>query len=252
MTQPKCADCRFWEPASEPATLGTISDGEGYCHRHAPQPIPAHTQAPEQIDRFTVWPVTLSADWCGEGEAKTASPVSGNGVVPRASLTTRQQLRLIGVKVGRVEIAAFELLLQGYTPEQVIRILKIGRTSKLARQDLPAMHEHVRRQSAAKDDVLALPLEVFAQGLSVRAANALHELSGVTPRVFDLVRRTVDDVLELRNVGLCTLGEIQGKLAQHGLSLRDGYQPLPTNNPEYKRGFELGRQAAGQVLPGRA
>jgi DNA-directed RNA polymerase subunit alpha len=53
--------------------------------------------------------------------------------------------------------------------------------------------------------------------LSVRATNCL-ESEGITT-VRDLVMRTPDELLEVRNFGETTLREVQAKLAEHGLSL---------------------------------
>jgi DNA-directed RNA polymerase subunit alpha len=53
--------------------------------------------------------------------------------------------------------------------------------------------------------------------LSVRATNCL-ESEGITT-VRDLVMRTPDELLEVRNFGETTLREVQAKLAEHGLTL---------------------------------
>jgi DNA-directed RNA polymerase subunit alpha len=53
--------------------------------------------------------------------------------------------------------------------------------------------------------------------LSVRATNCLESESITTVR--DLVMRTDDELLEVRNFGETTLKEVKAKLAEHGLSL---------------------------------
>ena len=53
--------------------------------------------------------------------------------------------------------------------------------------------------------------------LSVRATNCL-ESEGITS-VRDLVNRTEDELLEVRNFGETTLREVKGKLQERGLSL---------------------------------
>jgi DNA-directed RNA polymerase subunit alpha len=53
--------------------------------------------------------------------------------------------------------------------------------------------------------------------LSLRASNCLEE-AGITS-VRDLVGRSREDLLELRNFGETTLEEIEGKLRECGLSL---------------------------------
>ena len=53
--------------------------------------------------------------------------------------------------------------------------------------------------------------------LSVRATNCL-ESEGITT-VRDLVIRTDDELLEVRNFGETTLREVKAKLSEYGLSL---------------------------------
>ena len=53
--------------------------------------------------------------------------------------------------------------------------------------------------------------------LSLRANNCLEEAGLATLR--ELVSRTREDLMELRNFGETTLEEIEGKLREHGLHL---------------------------------
>ena len=86
---------------------------------------------------------------------------------------------------------------------------------------------------AAAGGVLAIeaPLEsrlgmlVSDLRLSLRANNCLEEGGIATLR--ELVSRTREDLLELRNFGETSLEEIEGKLREHGLHLG---MPLPTGS----------------------
>ena len=67
-----CYTCRFW-----------IDGGcgvDGQCRRHPPRIVDAAVEKDlrsgewaavrEEMWHYTVWPETLSADWCGEHERK--------------------------------------------------------------------------------------------------------------------------------------------------------------------------------------
>lgn len=49
----KCGACMYWNGAS--------ADGVGECRRHAPRPSESYRLQ---------WPVTNSADFCGDGAAR--------------------------------------------------------------------------------------------------------------------------------------------------------------------------------------
>lgn len=51
-----CGACRFF----------TVSQGDGFCHRRAPNSIVSGLCIDDGID--TVWPYVDETDWCGEGE----------------------------------------------------------------------------------------------------------------------------------------------------------------------------------------
>ncbi len=53
--------------------------------------------------------------------------------------------------------------------------------------------------------------------LSIRATNCLESDGVVTVR--DLVTRTEDELMDIRNFGETSLREVKAKLALHGLSL---------------------------------
>ena len=72
--------------------------------------------------------------------------------------------------------------------------------------------------------------------LSVRATNCLESENIHTVR--DLVRRTEDQLLEVRNFGETTLNEVQEKLTELGLRLGMRFPPRPEcSQPVGKRDF---------------
>jgi DNA-directed RNA polymerase subunit alpha len=85
-------------------------------------------------------------------------------------------------------------------------------------------------EAGAAGDMVDLELErklnmsLAELELSVRATNCL-ESEGITT-VRDLVIRTDEELLEVRNFGETTLREVKGKLAERGLHLN---MKLPTS-----------------------
>ena len=71
--------------------------------------------------------------------------------------------------------------------------------------------------------------------LSVRATNCLESENISTVR--DLVSRSEDELLEVRNFGETTLKEVRQKLAEHGLTLG---MRLPADAGEEVRSEESG------------
>jgi DNA-directed RNA polymerase subunit alpha len=65
---------------------------------------------------------------------------------------------------------------------------------------------------------MALPIEEM--DFSVRSYNCLKR-EGIQT-VGDLVQRTEQDLLDIRNFGQKSIDEVKQKLAEMGLSLRDG------------------------------
>lgn len=70
-------------------------------------------------------------------------------------------------------------------------------------------------------ELLAKTLDVL--NLSVRASNCLAMADIHT--VADLIARSADELLELRNFGQTTLHEVRERLAEHGLKLAPDDQP---------------------------
>jgi len=66
-------------------------------------------------------------------------------------------------------------------------------------------------------DTLSMGLSLAVLELSVRATNCLEFEGIVTLR--DLVIRTDDELLEIRNFGVTTLSEVKAKLAEYDLQL---------------------------------
>jgi hypothetical protein len=56
----RCATCANWIMTKEQVTSGRRS---GQCHRYAPRPTLAGSEAPGAP---VMWPITLSNDVCGE------------------------------------------------------------------------------------------------------------------------------------------------------------------------------------------
>jgi len=84
-----------------------------------------------------------------------------------------------------------------------------------------AAHSESTSSITPVDPQMAMPVQELA--LSVRANNCLE-----SERIFtvgDLVARSTDDLLSLRNFGKTTLTEIRAKLAEIGLTLRGDTMP---------------------------
>jgi DNA-directed RNA polymerase subunit alpha len=86
----------------------------------------------------------------------------------------------------------------------------------------PVLPVEERMEAAAgpQDDLeleRKLNMSLAELELSVRATNCL-ESEGITT-VRDLVMRTDEELLEVRNFGETTLREVKGKLAERGLNL---------------------------------
>lgn len=57
-----CKSCRFWQ-RNDPEQLG--SSAHGWCRRYAPSALVSVDYRDQEV---TAWPITISADWCGEHE----------------------------------------------------------------------------------------------------------------------------------------------------------------------------------------
>ena len=80
-------------------------------------------------------------------------------------------------------------------------------------QDVEIM---VDKAEDTKDKVLDLPIEEL--DLSVRSYNCLKR-AGINT-VEELIKKTEEDMMKVRNLGKKSLEEVKSKLAEHGLTLR--------------------------------
>ena len=80
-------------------------------------------------------------------------------------------------------------------------------------QDVKIM---VDKTEDTKDKVLDLPIEEL--DLSVRSYNCLKR-AGINA-VEELIKKTEEDMMKIRNLGKKSLAEVKSKLAEHGLTLR--------------------------------
>ena len=71
-----CKECKFWEEIKEePKIAENNGIVRGYCHRYPPVPTPLAMpvvnkitqQVIPQITEMSIWPMTQSIQWCGEG-----------------------------------------------------------------------------------------------------------------------------------------------------------------------------------------
>ena len=74
----------------------------------------------------------------------------------------------------------------------------------------------VDKTEDTKDKVLDLPIEEL--DLSVRSYNCLKR-AGINA-VEELIKKTEEDMMKIRNLGKKSLAEVKSKLAEHGLTLR--------------------------------
>ena len=80
-------------------------------------------------------------------------------------------------------------------------------------QDVEIM---VDKTEDTKDKVLDLPIEEL--DLSVRSYNCLKR-AGINA-VEELIKKTEEDMMKVRNLGKKSLAEVKSNLAEHGLTLR--------------------------------
>lgn len=64
----RCGTCRFWDPTEDGEDLKP-ENPTGWCRRFPPRPAMEDPYVPYQL---ADWPVTRSAQWCGEWAADTA------------------------------------------------------------------------------------------------------------------------------------------------------------------------------------
>ncbi len=104
---------------------------------------------------------------------------------------------------------------RGQLTPSLVRALAVGRVSEIDARLFAAVWLGNPAESTSLEEKLNWPLAKLE--LSVRATNCL-EAEGIT-LVRELVVRTDDELLEIRNFGETPLREVKAKLALHGLCL---------------------------------
>jgi MoxR-like ATPase len=120
---------------------------------------------------------------------------------PRAWASLARALDLVGAR--------------GQLTGPLVRALAVGRVSEDDARRFAATWLGNPAESHTLEEKLSWPLEKLE--LSVRATNCLESEGICTVR--ELVNRTDDELLEVRNFGETTLREVRAKLTLHGLSL---------------------------------
>lgn len=120
---------------------------------------------------------------------------------PRAWASLSRALDLVGAR--------------GSLTGQLVRALAVGRVSEDDARRFAVTWQGTTAESVSLEEKLNWTLVELE--LSVRATNCL-ETEGIDT-VRQLVVRTEDELLEVRNFGETTLREVKAKLALHGLSL---------------------------------
>jgi len=126
-----------------------------------------------------------------------ASPFS----TPRAWASLSRALDLVGAR--------------GSLTGQLVRALAIGRVSEDDARRFAAVWMGTPAESVTLEEKLNWPLAHLE--LSVRSMKCL-EAEGITT-VGELVKRTEDELMEVRNFGETCLREVKAKLALHGLAI---------------------------------
>jgi len=160
-----------------------------------------------------------------EGNKKPDQPI---GVIPIDSIYTpirRVNYSVENTRVGQVtnyDKLTLEVWTDGsIRPEEAVSLgakiltehlnLFVGLTQNA--QDAEIM---VEKEDDKKEKVLDMPIEEL--DLSVRSYNCLKR-AGINT-VGELIQKTVEDMMKVRNLGKKSLEEVQEKLAELGLSLR--------------------------------
>jgi DNA-directed RNA polymerase subunit alpha len=87
----------------------------------------------------------------------------------------------------------------------------VGLTDQVKNMDVP-----VEEEKDDKEKILEMPIEEL--DLSVRSYNCLKR-AGINT-IYELVQKTPEDMMKVRNLGKKSLEEVQGKLASFNLSLK--------------------------------
>ncbi|MDD3749382.1 MAG: DNA-directed RNA polymerase subunit alpha [Firmicutes bacterium] len=159
-------------------------------------------------------------------EKRKLEPVIG--VIPVDSLFSpvkRVNYVVEDTRVGQV-IDYDRLILETWTdgsisPKEAVSLsakvltsyLELFKTLTEEVQDVEIM---VDKTEDTKDKVLDLPIEEL--DLSVRSYNCLKR-AGINA-VEELIKKTEEDMMKIRNLGKKSLAEVKSKLAEHGLTLR--------------------------------
>lgn len=160
-----------------------------------------------------------------EGNKKPDQPI---GVIPIDSIYTpirRVNYSVENTRVGQVtnyDKLTLEVWTDGsIRPEEAVSLgakiltehlnLFVGLTQNA--QDAEIM---VEKEDDKTEKVLDMPIEEL--DLSVRSYNCLKR-AGINT-VGELIQKTEEDMMKVRNLGKKSLEEVQGKLAELGLSLR--------------------------------
>jgi DNA-directed RNA polymerase subunit alpha len=133
----------------------------------------------------------------------------------------KMQIRTLGdlLKISEAELLSYKNF--GETSLVEIKNMLASKGLRLG-QGLEGQYSRVRKQiyeelkGKAPESVLNKPISVL--DLSVRARKALQLLNIQT--IGDLATRTEAELMGVKNFGATSLVEIQGKLADYGLSLR--------------------------------
>ncbi len=137
------------------------------------------------------------------------------------NVLARMNIRTLGDLVQKTEPEMLAFRNFGETSLHEIRHLLTSKGLKLGmrRDEVERRHKRERLALVMSDRdsrVLATPMSEL--GLSVRARRCMARLNIHT--VGDLITRTVEELLEIKNFGHTSLNEVRAKLSEIGLSFR--------------------------------
>lgn len=101
----------------------------------------------------------------------------------------------------------------------------------LAEKDFQISYEEVTEEITTLEEESKKGLTLEDLGLSTRAYNSLRHAGIHT--IEDLLTKTREDLMKIKNFGLKSLQELEEKLRERGLSLRD------SENPDLEKGEDL-------------
>jgi len=141
------------------------------------------------------------------------------------NVLARMNIRTLGDLVQKTEA---EMLAYKNFGETSLREIKQLLTAKglrlgMGREEVERRHKRERLALVMSDrDSRVLATPVSDLNLSVRSRRCMARLNIVT--IGDLITRTAEELLEMKNFGLTSLTELRAKLDEMGLSLRSGGQ----------------------------